>query len=82
MMSRLHLILHTYTFGLLMTSYKFCTANQAGVINVISSSQDSLVNFRAENVLAVENAVQFLLDVTGNNRKHGSEMIVNNAPPP
>jgi hypothetical protein len=82
MMSTLHLILHTYTFGLLMTRYKFYSANQAGVINVISSPRNSPVNFRTEHVLAVENAVQFHLDVTGNNRKHGSELIANKTPPP
>jgi hypothetical protein len=69
MVSRLHLILHTYTFGLLMADYKFSTANQAGVINVINSSQDSLLNFRCEHVLAIENVVQLIHDVTGNNRK-------------
>jgi len=58
MVSMLHLTLHTYTFGLLMTRYKFCTANQAGVINVINSSQDSLVHFRIGHVLAIANAVQ------------------------
>jgi hypothetical protein len=68
MMSRLHLILHTYTFGLLMTRYKFCTVDQAGVINVINPSQDSLLNFRSEHVLAVVNAVHFTHDVTRNNR--------------
>jgi len=52
-----------------MTRYKFCTANQAGVINVINPSQDSLLNFRSEHGFAIANAVQLIRDVTGNNHK-------------
>jgi hypothetical protein len=56
MVSKLRVVFQTYTFGLLMTRYKFSTANQTGVINVINSSQDSLLNFRRP-VLEIENVV-------------------------
>jgi len=42
-----------------MTRYKLCTANQAGAINVIISSQDSLLHFCSEHAYEIENAVLF-----------------------